>query len=81
MSFLGLGLGPVLALNLLITFAVPRISIGGHVGGLAAGALVALIHVEMVRSRRSQWEAVGATVALGALFVVGSLVLASNPVF
>lgn len=75
------GLGPVLALNLLITFAVPRISIGGHVGGLATGALIALVHVQFVRAGRNEWEAVGVTAVLGAAFVAASLFLAANPVF
>lgn len=34
------GVGPLLAINLVFTFAVPGISIGGHIGGLIGGALV-----------------------------------------
>lgn len=34
------GVGPLLAVNLLFTFLVPGISIGGHVGGMIAGAAV-----------------------------------------
>lgn len=34
------GVGPLLAINLVFTFAVPGISVGGHVGGLIGGALV-----------------------------------------
>ena len=33
------GLGRMLALNMIITFAVPGISIGGHIGGLVIGGL------------------------------------------
>ena len=36
---LGGGAFGIIALNLIITFAIPGISIGGHLGGLAGGAL------------------------------------------
>jgi hypothetical protein len=36
-------IGTLLMLNLLLTFVFPRISIGGHLGGIAAGALCGLV--------------------------------------
>ena len=39
---LGGGAVTIIALNLVITFVIPGISIGGHLGGLAGGALAAL---------------------------------------
>ena len=74
-------LGPVLGLNLLFTFAVPRISIGGHVGGLIAGALVALVHVRFVRARRREWQSIGATAAIAVFFVIAAVAVSSNPLF
>jgi membrane associated rhomboid family serine protease len=38
------GLGLMLGINLVITFAVPGISVGGHLGGLAGGALIGLAY-------------------------------------
>ncbi|MDP9441514.1 MAG: rhomboid family intramembrane serine protease [Actinomycetota bacterium] len=34
------GLGPLIAVNLVLTFVIPGISIGGHLGGLLGGAAV-----------------------------------------
>lgn len=74
------GLGPVLALNLVITFAVPRISVGGHIGGLVAGGLVGLMYIAVIRARQSEWLALGATLVLGATLAFASIQLALNPI-
>ena len=45
------GLLPMLAINLVLTFFVSGISIGGHIGGLIGG-LVATFVVEQISMRR-----------------------------
>src|SRR4029079_15347024 len=42
MALLGVSIGGLIVVNLLFTFGIPGISIGGHVGGLIGGGLVAL---------------------------------------
>jgi membrane associated rhomboid family serine protease len=43
------GIGVVLVLNLVITFSIPGISIGGHLGGLVGGALCGLLYETTAR--------------------------------
>ena len=56
--------------NLLFTFLIPGISIGGHVGGLIGGALVALAFLYL---RRMPAVAMLAVVGVGALSVAVAL--------
>ncbi len=74
------GLGFWIVLNLVITFTVPNISIGGHLGGLIGGALAALVLFDL-RDRVRLPEVVPSLLvgALGVAAVVGSIAVSSSP--
>jgi membrane associated rhomboid family serine protease len=68
------GLGPVLLINLAITFFPGfNISIGGHIGGLIGGALAALAIEGAGRRRLPAAVPVAACVLLAAISVAASL--------
>jgi hypothetical protein len=77
MNVMESGLGLWIGINLLITFTVSGISIGGHIGGLIGGALAALVLFDLPDMVRLPPVAVNVLCAgLGALAVAGSIVVA-----
>ena len=73
------GLGVSLLLNLAITFVIPGISIGGHVGGLVAGGIVGYVMFELAeRQRIAVTPVLGACVALAAVLAVGCVAVAQS---
>lgn len=69
------GLGPMIMLNLVFTFAIPGISIGGHVGGLIVGFLAGSILTNVgERYLKDPSLIIGAVVALGVV-AAGSAIL------
>ncbi len=72
------GLGLWIGLNLLITFTIPNISIGGHIGGLLGGALAAFVMVDL-RERVRIPPVAGLLLAgaIGVAAVVGAIAVSS----
>jgi membrane associated rhomboid family serine protease len=66
------GVGGLILINLVISFALPGISWGGHVGGLIGGALTA-IALQLGTRFRQQAVALGACVVLGAACFAGCI--------
>jgi membrane associated rhomboid family serine protease len=65
------GLVMLLVLNLGITFLLPGISVGGHVGGIITGGIAALLLFEVGEKQRGMRQAaLGATILLGAIIAV-----------
>jgi membrane associated rhomboid family serine protease len=68
------GIGSLIVVNMIFTFAIPGISIGGHVGGLAGGMASAWL-LEGTRNLAGK-QALGAVVALGGAAAVAAIGLA-----
>ena len=71
------GVGSLILINLVISFTLPGISWGGHVGGLIGGALSALAFQAAGR-RRVQSLALAACVVLAAASFAGSIAVAKS---
>jgi membrane associated rhomboid family serine protease len=71
------GLGLWIGLNLLLTFTVSGISIGGHIGGLIGGVLAALVLFDLPTSLRVPPAAANLLCAgIGVAAVAGSIAVA-----
>ena len=68
------GLAAVIGLNLVITFLVPGISIGGHLGGLIGGAIAAFAMERM--PSRSVAAGVGVCLAIAVVCTAGAIAVA-----
>src|SRR3954447_387401 len=74
------GLGGVLLINLLITFGVSNISIGGHLGGLAGGALCGWVIYTLGPKIRNETVVLLICGAIGVACFVGALAVAQSAI-
>ncbi len=76
-------IGLFVVLNLVFTFSIPGISIGGHLGGLIGGALAALVIVYFERregGRHTKLIEIAGIVLIGVASVAGALMAASGQI-
>ena len=75
-------IGLWVVINLVFTFAVSGISVGGHLGGLLAGGLAALVVLwseRRIGGRRGAVVEAVSLVAVGVLCFVGAVLAAGQP--
>jgi membrane associated rhomboid family serine protease len=72
------GIGPLLAINLVFTFVIPGISIGGHIGGLIGGALVGGVMLRSPTEPRPVMEGLLFAIAVSAVAFAGALMAAAG---
>ncbi|MGH9036599.1 MAG: rhomboid family intramembrane serine protease, partial [Acidimicrobiia bacterium] len=70
------GVGPLLAVNLIFTFAIPGVSIGGHVGGLMGGLLVGGVMLRSPHEPRPASEGLLFAVTVTAIAFGGAIFFA-----
>jgi membrane associated rhomboid family serine protease len=70
------GIGPLIAFNLIFTFLVGGISIGGHIGGLIGGGIAGAAMEYFAQRRGSTLPGIAACVVLGAAAVAASFAVA-----
>ncbi len=67
------GIGTTLILNLILTFSISGISIGGHLGGLAAGALCGFVMLAPRWHTLPKWAGYAVPIAFSVACVVASV--------
>lgn len=78
LNILQTGVGRLLMLNLVLTFVIPGIAIGGHLGGVAAGALCGTIMLAPKWKPMPTWAKYATPLAVSAIAVVISVVVVGS---
>jgi membrane associated rhomboid family serine protease len=72
------GILPLIVLNLVLGFAIPGVSVGGHIGGLIGGGLAGLAMDRIASRRRGLALPVGVCVVIGAISVAGAIAVSNS---
>lgn len=72
------GLGTLLIMNVVFTLLIPRVSIGGHFGGLAVGAAMGAVMLALERRRAPLWMTMSLSGILSLALVLGSVLAATQ---
>jgi membrane associated rhomboid family serine protease len=67
------GIGGLIVVNLLLTFAIPGISIGAHIGGLVCGVVVGALVLALDRVVRAPWLGSLVCIAITVALVAGCI--------
>jgi len=72
------GIGTVLVINLVLTFALPGISIGGHIGGIVGGVVAGWVIMAPHHRRVPNWASYATPIAVMVASVLVSVIVAST---
>jgi hypothetical protein len=72
------GLGLILVINIVFSLSVSGISIGGHLGGLAGGAICGWLIVQVGERRRMPGAALAGCVVVGVISVIAAVAVAGS---
>ena len=74
------GIGTMIILNLIITFTISGISIGGHLGGLVGGAICGTVLLAPARRKVPTWAVWVVPTAVAVLSVVIAYAVSSGAI-
>jgi membrane associated rhomboid family serine protease len=72
------GIGTVLVINLILTFALPGISIGAHIGGIVGGAAAGWVIMAPHHRPVPKWATYATPVAVMVASVLVSVIVAKS---
>lgn len=77
-NIMSTGIGTTLLINLVLTFTINGISIGGHVGGAIGGAICGWVMLAPGWRPQPKWAGWAVAAAVAAVSVVGSVLIVTS---